>query len=363
MARVIAAADTKPSAASEPAKSSELDASLRQFSDPSFDPVDFLNDILPPLTRTSFQQSTTTATTREPGAVSLADLSAQTQTLLSQLSAQNARLSNTLTQLTDEILRGGGRLAYEVEVLRGETIGLGDTLTEVLHDDIQKFVPQGLDMEDPTSDPTSVSDEEGKERVTREETAAEDPKFITQLRTLSLVRARLEDVIGTFGEAMEWPLPPSEVSVASSFISVAGPEPGPENQSREEKGHEVAKKLRTEISELLDSEGGGEAGIAAASRRIEALHTISTVWKGTAEERARSKFVDSLTKMVEDKRKALEQARDKGQRDPRKGVVSQSARTSTDSSRGDRPTNQESSSTGSGLLRNLQRLRDEIYLE
>jgi hypothetical protein len=33
-------------------------------------------------------------------------------------------------QLTDEILRSGGRLAYEVEVLRGETIGLSETLTE-----------------------------------------------------------------------------------------------------------------------------------------------------------------------------------------------------------------------------------------
>src|SRR6202012_2923462 len=75
-----------------------------------------------------------------------ADLSSQTQDLLSQLNAHTTRLSAILTQLTDDILRSGGRLAYQVEVLRGETIGLTETLTDGLKDDITRFVPSGVSL-------------------------------------------------------------------------------------------------------------------------------------------------------------------------------------------------------------------------
>ncbi|KAL1986208.1 hypothetical protein VTN96DRAFT_6723 [Rasamsonia emersonii] len=346
---------------------SQLDPSLQHFTNPSFDPIDFLNESLPPLTLASSQPHAS----RAPGAVSLAELATKSQSLLSQLGAQNVRLSGILTQLTEEILRSGGRLAYEVEVLRGETIGLADALAETLHDDITKFIPEGLDTsitnesvtEDPLK-PAAVTDATEDHNKSETQSTAKEPPFITQLRMLSQVRARLEQVVQTFGEAMEWPLAPSELSLTSSFISVSAPEPGPDNHSREEKGQEVAKKLRAEITELLDSNGGGEAGLAAATKRVEALRTLATVWKGTVEEKARNRFVDSLAKIVEDRRKTLESQ--SKEREQRRGGLdrtsSRKGRSSMDQSAEERSSN-DSGGPGGGLFRNLQRIRDEIYLE
>lgn len=308
------------------ARTAKPNTTLPDFSDPSFDPADFLNDTLPPLALASSQPHT-----RTPGAVPLSDLSTQVQSLLSQINAQNVRLSTTLTQFTDEILRSGGRLAYEVEVLRGEAIGLRDSLTEGLQDDIARFVPESQ----------ADGEIDAGERPT-----VEDPEYIKRLRTLNQVRSRLEDVVHTFGEAMEWPLPPSEVSLTSSFISVSAPESGPESHSREEKGQEIIRKLRAEITELLDSNGGGQAGVEAASRRVDAARTLAMVWKGSAEEKARNRFVDSLGKMVEDRQKALEQA--EWQRRQSQRTVER-----RDSDGG----------PGGGIFKNLQRLREEIYLE
>ncbi|KAK2867946.1 hypothetical protein FQN49_003315 [Arthroderma sp. PD_2] len=336
--------------------SPQVDPSLPQFSDPSFDPVDFLNDTLPPLN---------TSQSRSAGGSSIADVSSRTQSLLSQLSAQNARLTNTLNQLTDEIIRSSGRLAYEVEVLRGETIGLSDTFTDTLQDDIRHFLPQGL-PEPVSTDPQDVNppnegDVEEKEPDTQKqpEAAQEDPEYISRLRTLMKVRTRLEEVIQVFGEAMEWPLPPSEVSITSSFISVSAPEAGPESRSLEEKGRQMAKKFRSQVTELLDSNGGGEAGLEAATRRVEELRLLAGVWKGTVEEKPRQKFVDSLAKIVDDRRKVLDsQAREKEERENRKANGTPSkGKTAELTSR------EKSESSGGGLMRNLQRLRDEIYLE
>lgn len=328
--------------AAAPAQS-QLDPSLQQFADPSFDPVDYLNESLPPLTLASSQPHAS----RTPGAVSLADLSSRSQSLLSQLNTQHVRLSTILTQLTDEILRSSGRLAYEVEVLRGNTISLADTLTERLHDDIAKLVPQVIAVEGDTTEKKDETDQKPAK-------PASEPEYIAKLRTLNRVRARLEEVVRVFGDAMAWPLAPSELTVTSSFISVSGPEPGSEGQSQEEKGQEVAKKLRAEIAELLDSGGGGEAGVAAAERRIKALRELAVVWKDTVEEKPRNKFLDSLAKMVEDRRRALESRRS----------VDLSAKAT--SSR-DRPAEERTSDDGArpagGLFRNLQRIREEIYLD
>lgn len=345
---IQAAADSKP-------PNSQLDPPLRHFADPTFDPVDFLNNTLPPLTRPA-------DTPRDSRAVSIAELSSQTQSLLSELSAQNARLSNTLTQFTDEILRSGGRLAYEVEVLRGETIGLSDTLTEVLRNDIKQFVPDGLptrlkNPEDEESTPVEVTDtsSEAQKRQT-----ATDPDYIRDLRTLNQVRSRLEDVIHVFGEAMEWPLPPTEASTTSSFISVSPPGPNTESQKLEDKGREVAKKLKDQVTELLDSNGGGEAGCEAAQKRVESLRQLAGIWKGTIEEKARLKFVDSLAKIVDERRKSLDaqaRAREGKASQPRGQSPATRGRQSSDHPRA----SQEGG--GGGLFRNLQRLRDEIYLE
>ncbi|KAL1953870.1 hypothetical protein VTO42DRAFT_2094 [Malbranchea cinnamomea] len=348
---------------SQQPSSSQLDPSLRHFSDPSFDPADYLNGILPPL---SVSLPTYQHNGEGRASKSLADLSAQTQSLISQLSAQNARLVNTLTQLTDEIVRGGGRLAYEVEVLRGETIGLSDAITETLQEDIRTFIPEGLP--EPQETPVQDTEKEGQDlddakqntnKVDDTDSSNTDPEFIRQLRTLSLVRARLDDVVRVFGEAMEWPIPPSEVSISSSFISVSAPEHAISDQDLEDKGREAIRKLRAEVTELLESEESPEAGVAAASKRVESLRALAGVWKGTAEEKARLKIVDSLSRIVEDRRRALE--REKEAKEQRRALSSPSKKDGS-SSEHPREDKQESSG-GGGLFRNLQRLRDEIYLE
>jgi hypothetical protein len=286
----------------EPKSAHVADPSLQPFLNPSFDPADYLNATLPSL-----------QTSPGRGGVPLAEFSTQTQTMLSQLSAHTTRLTTTLTQLTDEILRSGSRLAYEVEVLRGETLGLSEALTEGLQDDVAKFVPNGLDqdlvrkqsrVEANGTRRRSSTVTAPKTPIREESTAIADPPYITKLRTLTLVRERLDTVIKTFGDAMSWTFPPSEVSVSSSFLSVSAPEPGSEMHSTEEKGQQVSKKIRDEIADLLI---GGDPidGIEAAAKRVEELKDLATVWKGTAEERGRAKFVDSLAKLVEDRHREL----------------------------------------------------------
>ena len=71
--------------------------------------------------------------------MTLNEVSIQAQTLLSKLNSQTTRLSNTLTQATDEIVRSSGRLAYEVELLRGEAIGLSETLGNDLKKEFEVF--------------------------------------------------------------------------------------------------------------------------------------------------------------------------------------------------------------------------------
>ena len=287
----------------EPKSAHVADPSLQPFLDPSFSPADYLNVTLPSL-----------QTSGRGGGMPLAELSTQTQTVLSQLSAHTTRLTTTLTQLTDEILRSGSRLAYEVEVLRGETLGLSEALTEGLQEDVVKFVPNGLDQ-DLARKQSRVLEANRTRRRSSTITAPKspiregsppvaDPPYITKLRTLTLVRERLDTVIKTFGDAMEWTFPPSEVSVSSSFLSVSAPEPGSDMHSTEEKGQQVSKKLRDEISDLL-IRGDPIDGIEAAAKRVEELKDLVTVWKGTAEERGRVKFVDSLAKLVEDRHKDL----------------------------------------------------------
>lgn len=339
------------------AKSIHLtDPALQSFLNSSFDPADYLNSILPPL-----QSSNTPSSSKN--SVPLAELSTQTQTLLSHLSAHTTRLTATLTQLTDEILRSGSRLAYEVEVLRGETLGLSEALTEGLHDDVTKFVPGGLENElaRRPMKPGDLHDASRTRSATvlipktpvAEDTSNSkiiDPPYITQLRTLTLVRSRLDTVIKTFGEAMEWTFPPSEVSVTSSFLSVSAPEPGSEAHSTEERGQQVSQKIHDEIADLLNGKDPID-GIEAAAKRVQDLKELAQVWKGTAEERARSKFVETLAKMVEDRhRELLKDAEQDGQLNER-----------VDALRGyENPyssTGENRAQGGYGFINQLQRLR------
>ncbi|KAK8160232.1 hypothetical protein BC567DRAFT_234744 [Phyllosticta citribraziliensis] len=340
----MAVSDAHRASVVEPKSSHVSDPSLAPFIQPHFDPVDHLNAVLPALS---------TARSRNASDVPLAELSVQTQTLLSQLNAQTTRLSAVLTQMTDDILRSGARLAYEVEVLRGETTGLSEALTDGLKDDVAKFVPGGLRIE-PTSSALPSSDRPDEpatrpstasaEALQRSSQVSSEPEHLNHLRTLTLVRSRLESVIKVFGEAMQWTLAPSEVSFASSLVSVSAPEPGSESQSREEKGREFAERLRNEIAELIT---GTDDGLEAAQTRIQALRELSQVWKDTAEEKARTRFVDGLVRLAEDRHRQFKNNRNPPQRKPDPPKVEDKAKAPEKSG---------------GFLENLQRMRDNIYL-
>lgn len=312
-------------------KSSHVsDVNAQAFLQSDFDPADYLNNALPSLSTRATQSGRT---------VPLSELSSQLQTLLSQLNAQTTRLSNTLTQLTDEIIRSGGRLAYEVEVLRGETTGLTESLENGLKKDIEVFAPANV----------KKTDEDGADGETDPSASrgAAQPEYLDRLRTLSFVRERLDQVIKTFGDAMAWPLAPSELSVTSSIISVSAPGNEDDSRSREEKGKEYMDKLRAEIKGLLHA---GET--AAAEQRVEHMRKLAEVWKGTAEEKARMRLVEGLQRMVEEKQKALQPGRSAAQ--PGRRPTPSPAR--GDLRYGDRE-------GGYGFLQNLKKLGGDVYLE
>ncbi|KAF1922544.1 uncharacterized protein M421DRAFT_426787 [Didymella exigua CBS 183.55] len=329
-----------------PKSSHVSDPALAPFLQSTFDPADYLNATLPSLSLSGRPVKSTSA--------SLADLSSQTQDLLSQLNAQTTRLSAILTQLTDDILRSGGRLAYEVEVLRGETIGLTDILRDGLKEEIAKFLPGGLALE---TEPQETASRRPSDAPIQDDTAAESsqgttqpppadttPEYITSLRTLTTVRSRLETVIKVFGEAMHWTIPPSDVSLGSSLISVSAPEPGSDNASLEQRGKEFASALRSEIADLVV--GDPEQGPAKAQARIQALRDLAVVWKGTAEEKARGKFVEGLVKVAEDKQREVEKERERS-----KGRSGRSASTTKP-----QPPPVRGQGRG-GFLENLSRIR------
>ncbi|PVI00322.1 hypothetical protein DM02DRAFT_614419 [Periconia macrospinosa] len=346
------------------------DPTLAPFLQPQFDPAEYLNSTLPNLSL-----STVSSRPLKQGtSVTLSELSSQTSDLLSQLNAHTTRLSAILTQLTDDILRSGARLAYEVEVLRGETLGLTETLSDTLAPSIKNFVPGGISLElpKPTDETTTINEDTNP---TSEETDVppqkdEDPNttttappYITHLETLTLVRTRLDTVIKTFGEAMHWTLPPSEISLTSSLISVSAPSTSADPSSsdaptREQKGKEFAAALRTEIADLLM----GEDGVEAARVRVQALRDLAGVWKGTVEEKARTRFVEGLAKMVEERVRSLEVERERasarvagrsvgGKRDVGSANAGKSEATA-----GSNATQQRSG--GGGFLDNLQRIRE-----
>jgi hypothetical protein len=310
---------------------------LAKFNEPQFDAVDFLNDLLPPLNMSS---STHTQKTTRSGPIQSA--STDSLALLSSLNTVNIRASSDLSSLTDEIIRSGNRLAYEVEILRGDVSGLHELLTDSLREDIGHFVRDAVDGADPAASPQGLL-------------SKNEPDFMTQLRLLGKVKARLEAVVTIFGEAMKWPMPPSELSMASSLISVSAPELGIQSTEEDDKAREVLKAIRTEITEALNSEGGGYAGWEAAAQRVEEYRQLASLWKGTGEEKARTKFVDTLAKAVEDRRKVLES-----------WGTSRNARADgvpRPSSAMGRSTKAANEGGAVGLFRNLQRLKDDLYLE
>ena len=291
-----------------------------------FDAADYLNEVL-------IADASSNSSRRY-----IQESSSELQSLLAKLSAHNITASDELTQITDDILRSGSRLAYQVEILRGDANGLYDLIDNGLKSDIELFTGQNTvhtEVEDDSQGLSRLSDPARSSPVA-------EPDFMIQVKTLGSVKQNLEKVIHVFGTAMEWPMPSSEMSMASSFISVSAPEPGPEDSSRDEKAREVIKRLRAEVSALL------ETNISAAEDRIEQLRALAGVWKGTVEEKPRNKVIESLSKQVEDKKKVtavrIDPVAQQLSSVPLKIPQSQTSGTS-------------------GLLRNLQRLRDEIYLD
>jgi hypothetical protein len=332
----------------------------------SFDPAEYLNSVLPPLRPTpglssAAAQSSGSLAKGDKQPVPLADVSAEAQVVVSQLNAHTSRLTSTLTQLTDDILRSGSRLAYEVELLRGKTLSLAETLSDTLQDDIERFVPasgaSGATAEvngngngqDAKADSEVGGQADGTANLM-------EPPYIAQLRTLTTVRARLESVIKTFGDAMEFTFPPSEVSVSSSFLSVSAPEPGSDAHSTEEKGQKVLQKLRDEISGLLNDSEDPVAGIEKATLRIEELKDLSQVWKGTAEEKGRAKFIDGLARMVEERHSKLLRDMEAAKRD---GTARHDSRRGLTSGE---VAGQENKAYGAayGLISQLQKMRSGL---
>lgn len=352
----------------DPKSAHTSDPFLQDFLNPVFGPAEYLNATLPVLQGSSsssrptmarlppLTSSSSTATTTVP----LAELSTEAQTLLTQLNAHATRLTTTLSQLTEDILRSGSRLAYEVELLRGETLSLAETLSEgPLRADLEKFAPAGTSatsqtrraslvstttaaaaaangvggMLPPTTPATArtaavvgddqqlapttpAAQETGDPAQANGQDATDEPPYISHLRTLTLVRSRLDAVIKTFGDAMEFVFPPSEISVSSGFLSVSAPDfPDRSSEghiSTEDKGQQILKKIRDEISGLLkDNKSSGASydekikGVEDATKRVEQIKELSTVWKGTAEEKGRQRFVESLARMVEDRHREL----------------------------------------------------------
>jgi len=77
-----------------------------------------------------------------------------------------------------------------------------------------------------------------------------------------------------------------------------------DNQELERIGKEYMQKQRAEIADLVDA-GAHDVdrdAYNAALQRVEDLRRLAVVWKGTAEEGARSRFVDELESIIDSKK-------------------------------------------------------------
>lgn len=220
--------------------------------------------------------------------------------------------------------------------------------------------------EDTNGIPTSkevVAEEEKKNEDTDRDSdipPTTEPEALSSLRTLHRIRSRLQSVIHTFDSALSWPLPPSALS--TSLVSISSAANTDADARAEEVGQAALQKLRDEIRGLLDFLGG-EEGIEKAEKRVEELRALVDVWKGTAEEKARGRFVEGLGRVVGERRREWEA---KSGRNSIERDGGGSSRASTDA--GGRPVvdvpaerrGTPSQGGGGGFFR---RLRDEIYSE
>ena len=313
------------------------DPLLAPFLAPTFDPTAYLNATLPPLGVPTPAQPILPARSQP-----LAAVAAAARAHTARLGAHAARLDAALATLADETLRAGPRLSYAVEVLRGEVASLGQALAGR-----GGGAAANAHVETETRRADGEGGAEGKDARDGMEGGKGgdegEPPAIAGLRELLRVRARLQAVVATFDEALQWPLPPSATSLGASLISVSGPAgdasgPGASGASLEEQGQAAQAALRASVTERLNR--GGAEGVQAAEERVAQLQELVGVWRGTGEEKARAKFVEGLARMVAERRREEEK---RGMMKP-KGA-------------------EEGRESGRGLFGGLRRLRDEIYLE
>jgi hypothetical protein len=324
------------------------DPLLHPFLSPTFSPTAYLNSTLPPLTPSKPPSQSSTSKPTPPISSALAT---QTQSQIAALSARTTTLSDTLTALTDEILRCSSRLTYEVELLRGEAVGLVEAMTSAdgeLGSAIRRFVPNGFESEHEVAQQTAGEEAPSPQNPKNSSTASDEEQAeevqtkqaIERLRTLQHVRSLLQRTTQTFNSALSFSLPPS--LLASSLIAI---NPPPSDPNAEEKGQAALLNLKREIAELLALDEGGargsDEGLKTARERVAALREVVGVWKGTGEERARMKVVEGLEGMVEERRRVL---------DVGGGARREQAEARTGGG-------------GRGFLGGLQRLREEIYME
>lgn len=232
-------------------------------------------------------------------------ISSKTTILLSTLDLQTQRLLITLQTLTDEILRLTPRLGYEVDLLRSDVLSLSTALNTDLLPDITHF-------QSSTSKKTTLATDATQDVTT---TADTKPDVLSKLEMLATVRARLEDVIRIFGEAMAWPLndsedtgpdAPADASESTYGFPVPTRTPSP-IRALESGNYGQKKKVTTnpieEILYLLSCDD-----LPAASKKIRRLRKLATVFEGTIEGPARTAVVEALEAKVteeEEKKKAI----------------------------------------------------------
>ncbi|KAL7272523.1 hypothetical protein RUND412_004665 [Rhizina undulata] len=272
------------------------DPILAPFLSSNFSASTYINSSLPPLLPPPTLSS---AKSSKPGAETLSALSSKATTLLSTLDLHTQRLIAHLQTLTDEILRVGPRLGYEVDLLRGDVIGLGETLEVTLVSDIARFSSLNTSGEG-----TEIEDNGGEPRP------QDKPEVLDKLEMLATVRSRLEEVIRIFGEAMDWGLPtetpeepppaPANPYAASMSTPALPTAPPLSNNGKLVRGQNPTD----EILYLLASND-----IAGARKRVDELKHLATVFHGTIEGPARSAVVEALDARIQE-----EEAKEKNKR-------------------------------------------------
>jgi hypothetical protein len=339
------------------------DAFLASFLTPHFDAADYFNQNLPALSA-----SNTAARGTLGRNAPLSDLASQLQALLSQINAQTSRVSNGLTRLTDDIVRSGGKLVYEVELLRGEVLSTNDAISIRLKHDMDLLAPPAH-VANASFARDMLANPDGKDIKTEDQSdvltdvslthgdAELEPEFLVRLRTLTTIRTRLDAVVKVFGSAMQWPVAPSEVtSNASAIISISAP--GSEGSDGEEKAKAYLESLQSELAASL---AAGVEGLEVATAKVDEMRDLAEVWKGTSEEKARAKVVEGLQKLVDEKAKTLNTGRRMGATqgsrlmDYRYGGFDGSAVASK--------ITKTATAGGYGFLQNLRDFKNEMYAD